>query len=119
MNPLHWGPSMWNVIHSVAARYPVTVTYEERKAYLNFFTSLCYIIPCDSCKFHYSVYVRKHNIDLRNRQSLMIWTFHLHNDVNERLGKIKFEKEAFISKYINSWREIKKNTTCVTCNRLK
>lgn len=82
-----FGPCMWKTMHSVAFTYaadPNNPTEGEKKAAIDFFGSLRYLIPCGSCARHYEKYIALHPIDASSRQSLSRWVYELHSDVNRR-----------------------------------
>lgn len=62
---------------------------ELAQAYFSFFDSLQYVLPCPSCRLHYSEFLVEHPIDefLQVSQSdsdkwLDVWLLQLHNTVN-------------------------------------
>lgn len=80
-----WGPALWRTIHATAAAYRP----ENRESYRDFIYSLQDIMPCDYCKKH----LRQNLLDLplenflvSNRQ-LFLWTYLLHDLVNQQLNK--------------------------------
>ena len=48
--PHVWGPHGWKFMHAVALAYPENPSAEEKKAAFQFFSSLEYMLPCESCK---------------------------------------------------------------------
>lgn len=80
MNTLFWGPSAWQLIHSVGLVYPKSPTPSEQKIFYDFFDSLQYVLPCKHCRKSYSGFYK--DIDLHN---LYEWTWKLHNKVNDKL----------------------------------
>lgn len=54
-HPTEWGRSFWYVIAVVADGYPETdPTPQEQEDVRAFFISLRSLLPCDSCRTHYS-----------------------------------------------------------------
>jgi hypothetical protein len=45
MNPLLWGPQMWNILHIISFNYPNEPTSTDKKNYYNFITNLQNILP--------------------------------------------------------------------------
>ena len=80
MNTLFWGPSAWQLIHSVGLICPKNPTDIERQIFFDFFDSLQYVLPCKHCRKSYSIFYK--DIDFSN---LYNWTWKLHNKVNDKL----------------------------------
>lgn len=112
MNTLFWGPSAWQLIHSIGLVYPKNPTDIERKYFFEFFDSLQYVLPCKHCRKSYSVYYK--DIDLNK---LYDWTWKLHNKVNDKLKtqglKDGLNPSLTDSKkfHKNKLREFRKNNT--------
>lgn len=89
---MFWGPKIWASFHILAANYKPSA--ENRKAFINFVSSMAYILPCDECRQHYIKNLSV--IPLREKyflspESLYQWTFKLHSLVNSQLGKIEMD----------------------------
>ena len=86
-----WGPHAWEFIHSVAYAYPTDPTNEDKKHYKEFFITLQYVLPCVGCKKSYGEFIADELIlgdeNLKDRSSLTLWVFNLHQRVNKKLGK--------------------------------
>jgi hypothetical protein len=86
-----WGPDQWKSMHSITFNYPYNPTREQKEKYYNYFLALGDVLPCCTCRKHYSQQIRdgKYKLtinDLENRDTLTKWLFNFHNSVNERLG---------------------------------
>jgi hypothetical protein len=86
-----WGPHLWMILHSSAERSGL-VQYnklpdEEKRIWLNLLGSLRYSLPCPLCKKHFSTYFSNNRVEI-NRDSLRTWLYNLHNEINQRNGKI-------------------------------
>lgn len=101
MDPKIWGPNFWFSLHTVTLAYPDVPTYEERRRYHDFFTSLQYVLPCKLCREHYTNHLKEYpiSIQLNSKEDLVKWCFNLHNRVNRSLGKEDFKYEDFREKY--------------------
>ena len=99
--PEVWGPFYWHTIHITALGYPTEPTYSDKKAAKEFFESLQILIPCPTCRKHYSSHMAKMPIaaSLDNRKDLFAWTVDLHNEVNVMLGKRKYTQTECIQYY--------------------
>lgn len=106
MNINIWGPGLWEIIHSIAFNYNNINLPEniKSKQYINLFTSLVHLIPCDRCKNHYKIFLEKKNIKkyASSYYRIIRWTNHLHNNVNSRLNKKIFTLVESKNKYIKN-----------------
>ncbi len=82
-----FGPSLWKVMHAVSFNFPENPSDEQRRDYIDFFSSLGPVIPCPSCGMHYRKYVKENPIEADDRNKLAKWVYDLHDDVNKRNGK--------------------------------
>ena len=98
MSPSVWGPILWMTMHIVTLGYSDVPTEQEKKAAIEFFESLVYMIPCPICKEHYKMNIEKFPVDaaVGSRNDLANWVFMIHNTVNEQLGKPKITMQQFI-----------------------
>jgi len=76
-------------MHFVALGFPDRPDETTRKQYREFFESFQHVLPCQSCATHYQENLQRVPISehLKDRETLLRWTFDLHNDVNKRMGK--------------------------------
>jgi hypothetical protein len=85
-DPKNDGALLWPAIHILAAN---AYTLAQRKACISFIESLKIMYPCQKCRTHYSIFLEKHPIEDygSSAQSLLHWTWMLHNQVNIHLSK--------------------------------
>tara|TARA_B110000046_G_scaffold176768_1_gene202795 strand:+ start:3141 stop:3698 length:558 start_codon:yes stop_codon:yes gene_type:complete len=87
-----WGASGWVFLHACAFAYPENdPPAETREAAFWLLRSLDRMLPCAKCRQHYRNATRHvaspaHQV-FESRDALARFYVHLHNDVNERLGK--------------------------------
>lgn len=76
-----WGPPFWNSIHSVAAAYKP----ERAEAFKRFVHSLPELLPCEECCKNLTENLKKYPVDgyLRNNHDLFLWSYILHDAVNQ------------------------------------
>lgn len=91
-SPETWGPSMWFMVHLIAATYPVNPTPQDKANAASFFQSLQHVLPCGGCRRGYEIILGTEPTRLTpqvfaSRASLFKWTVDVHNRVNEKLGK--------------------------------
>ena len=85
-----WGPPMWHILHTISFNYPVKPTEEQKKHYFNFYNNLQNILPCKYCRENIVKNIKKLPLNsktLKNRESLSLWVYKLHEIVNNMLGK--------------------------------
>ena len=85
-----WGPPFWHVLHTISFNYPIKPTKENKDNYLEYFTSLKNILPCGNCRKNYEQNLKILPITqkvLKNRDSLSLWLYNMHELVNTHLEK--------------------------------
>ena len=85
-----WGPSMWFTLHIISFNYPVNPTKEQKKDYFNFFKNLGNILPCSYCRKNFKKNIKTVKLDMnvmKNRKSVSLWLYNLHNEINKMLNK--------------------------------
>lgn len=99
--PTTWGPFFWHTMHIVALGYPNEPTYAEKRAAKEFYESFTHLIPCPTCKIHYSDHLKELPItpSLDSRKDLFRWTVDMHNLVNKDLGKPQYTEADAIAFY--------------------
>lgn len=116
-DPRIWGPHLWTVMHILSMNYPLVPTVTQRKAYYNFFKSLCTILPCARCRHEFCLMVNSPGpLQLTPEKFMQMpyekpgaarvrvvnYIIALHHKVNRRLGKmhhVKKPREYWIRKY--------------------
>lgn len=85
-----WGPALWTLLHFSVERFGYLslkrLPKEEQRIWGGLLASLRYSLPCPRCKHHYTEYGKLHPIILE-KKALREWLYHLHSDVNHRLGR--------------------------------
>lgn len=96
--PHVWGPHAWRFMHAVALTYPESPSEEEKKAAMQFFSSLEYLLPCESCKNNYRKELQMFPLKpaLESKQKLNEWLTTLHNSVSTRLKKTTMTPEQVL-----------------------
>ena len=57
INPWWWGPCLWNTINSFISVYPENPSENDIISCQTFFKSIKDLIPCNSCKNSYNIYI--------------------------------------------------------------
>ena len=99
--PEVWGPHGWAFMHYVALGYPDQPTEKDKSSYQNFYESLSNVLPCQGCADHYKDTISQFPVTnhLQDRESLLRWSFDIHNTVNQRLGKPVLSYENALKLY--------------------
>jgi len=85
------GRATWTFLHTTAAYYPERPTSAQRANMLGLLNALPLLYPCAHCASHLAGNMKEHPPDVSGRVALSRWLCERHNDVNERLGKEKFD----------------------------
>lgn len=115
LSPTVWGPEAWTFLHSITLKYPDNPTITDKINYKQFFESLQYILPCDSCCHHYKQNLLKYpltNYVMSNRRELIKWLIDIHNEVNTATNKPTLSYTQVLDIYKNKYK--KKNKFVIT-----
>lgn len=84
-----YGPKLWTLMHYVSINVNIN-DKDWRKHYNIFISCIKELIPCPTCRTHFKQNVLKYRMDqfLVNNESLFIWTYVLHDEVN-KFKKVK------------------------------
>ena len=84
------GRATWTFLHTTAAYYPEKPTPTQRANMLMLLRSLPVLYPCTWCADDFGNNINQHPPDVSGRGGLSRWLCERHNEVNEKLGKEKF-----------------------------
>ncbi|KAK9472912.1 ERV/ALR sulfhydryl oxidase domain-containing protein [Dipodascopsis tothii] len=85
------GRASWKLFHTILARYPEQPTSEEREALSSYIYLFSRVYPCGECAAHFQKLLKKFPPQTSSRNAASQWGCHVHNQVNERLGKELFD----------------------------
>jgi FAD-linked sulfhydryl oxidase len=105
INPILWGPNLWNFMHYLTLSYPDQPTEYDINKFKNFFTTIGEYLPCEKCRNNYKDHLQELPLtinELNSRDNLVLWLFNLHNVVNKHLGKKEFTLKEFNDVYVNN-----------------
>jgi FAD-linked sulfhydryl oxidase len=102
------GRATWTFLHTTAAYYPERPTPNQRVNMLGLLNALPSLYPCSHCASHLAGNMKDHPPDVSGRVALSRWLCERHNDVNERLGKDKFD----CAKTDERWKDGPNDGTC-------
>jgi len=89
------GRSTWTLIHTVAAAFPPKPEEAEKQTATLFFQTLSKLYPCSFCAVDFREYLKNNPPKTESQEDLCQWTCHLHNHVNQKLGKPEFDCTRF------------------------
>jgi FAD-linked sulfhydryl oxidase len=84
------GRATWTFLHTTAAYYPEKPTPSQRANMLMLLRSLPVLYPCTWCADDFGNDINRNPPDVSGRGPLSQWLCERHNEVNEKLGKEKF-----------------------------
>jgi mitochondrial FAD-linked sulfhydryl oxidase len=105
---LELGSSTWTFLHTMASYYPDTPEPTVKEAATQLLNSLSLLYPCSYCAKHLKKEFQERPPIVDSRTNLEQYLCDLHNEVNERLGKQKFD----CSRIRERWREGPKDGSC-------
>ena len=92
INPWWWGPCLWNTINSFISVYPENPSENDIISCQTFFKSIKDLIPCNSCKNSYNIYIKEDdtNVDdinnFNNKDNLIFFVYKIRNKVNNKIN---------------------------------
>ena len=104
----HLGRATWTFLHTTAAYYPENPTPEQRTGMLGLLRALPILYPCSHCASHLAENMKDHPPDVSGRAGLSWWLCQRHNEVNELLGRAKFD----CTKTDERWKDGPSNGSC-------
>lgn len=103
------GRYTWGLLHTIAAKYPQRPSAEDKVQMKQFIDILSNLYPCSYCAQEFRDDIQDMPPKLDSRKALSTWFCDIHNRVNERLGKPKFD----CSKVDERWRTGWKDGSCI------
>tara|TARA_Y100000816_G_C26108254_1_gene589989 strand:- start:427 stop:870 length:444 start_codon:yes stop_codon:yes gene_type:complete len=94
----HWGPPIWTLFHTLAARVNSDKYLVIAQELFGFIKRICSLLPCPECQEHSIHYIRTCGYDVTTKNNLIHFLFTFHNEVNKRKGK-EIEPETIVNKY--------------------
>lgn len=87
------GRSTWTFLHTTAVYLPEIPSENQKNQFSNLLTAVSNLYPCHNCAEHLQAYLEINTIPLQSKKSISQWLCGFHNEVNEMLGKAKFDCE--------------------------
>uniref|UniRef100_A0A0K0FU38 Sulfhydryl oxidase n=1 Tax=Strongyloides venezuelensis TaxID=75913 RepID=A0A0K0FU38_STRVS len=99
------GRSTWKLLHTISVYYPSNPTEKNKADVKNTIESLAQIYPCSHCAEDFRNDIKEHPIKLENRNELANWMCEVHNRVNEKIGKEKFDCSRVFERWYDGWKD--------------
>lgn len=98
-----WGPQAWGLLHTICFNYPKKPSNIEKKNLKNYIKYFNENIPCPNCKSSFKeIYSRLPvNKFLNNNYGTFLWSYLVHDLVNQKLNKKSEDFEKIVEYYIS------------------
>lgn len=85
------GRATWTFLHTFAAQFPDEPTKRQERDARELIMILTRMYPCGECARHFAEIVKNNPPDCSSGLGLQRWMCAAHNEVNESLGKPRFD----------------------------
>lgn len=85
------GRATWTFLHTFAAQFPDEPTKRQERDARELIMILTRMYPCGECARHFAEIVKSNPPDCSSGLGLQRWMCAAHNEVNESLGKPRFD----------------------------
>ena len=98
-----WGPQAWGLLHTICFNYPKNPKFNEKQNLKKYVKSFVENIPCPNCKKSFKEIYSRIPIDnfLNNNYGTFLWSYLVHDIVNQKLNKKSPEFENIVNYYIS------------------
>lgn len=99
------GRSTWTFLHSLAATYPERANEQQQSNMLQFLNIFSKIYPCWFCAKDFEKYISKPETKpkVTTQEEFGKWLCDAHNEVNEKIGKPKFDCNLWKQRWKDGW----------------
>jgi hypothetical protein len=100
-NKTVWGPQFWFFLHTIALKYPDYPNAIIKKKYYDLITNFAIFFPNQNYATFYNELLKRYPLSpyLDNKESLVKWTWFIHNKVNKKLEKPQLSLQKFYDDY--------------------
>ncbi|VDN03852.1 unnamed protein product [Thelazia callipaeda] len=105
VNTEQLGRSTWNLLHTIAAYYPLKPTSEQKKNVRILMDLLGKTYPCSHCAEDLRRDLAQHQPDVEDRERFSLWMCALHNRVNKKLGKPEYNCSQWKERWLDGWKD--------------
>ncbi|XP_017779893.1 PREDICTED: FAD-linked sulfhydryl oxidase ALR [Nicrophorus vespilloides] len=97
------GNKSWGLLHTMAAKFPKTPTCEQKDDMRTFFNIFSKFYPCEHCAADLRKDLSECPPNVENQENLSKWLCELHNKVNVKIGKPKFDCSKVNERWRDGW----------------
>jgi hypothetical protein len=108
LNPSVWGPHYWFFLHTMAMTYPKSPNDVVKKKYYRFIQDLPLFLPGEKISNHFQKILNLYPVTpyLDSRDSFILWTWFIHNKINEYLEKPTISLQTFYENYYEKYKPV-------------
>ncbi|CAD6196794.1 unnamed protein product [Caenorhabditis auriculariae] len=99
------GRSTWKLLHTMSVYYPEKPSEEDKNNARSFMNTLGKLYPCDFCAKDLRNDLKEDPPRVENRTDFAQWMCELHNKVNEKTGKAKFDCRTVFERWRDGWKD--------------
>jgi len=98
-----WGPQAWGLLHTICFNYPKNPSFNNKQNLKKYIKSFIENIPCPNCKKSFKEIYNRIPVDafLNNNYGTFLWSYLVHDLVNQKLNKKSYEFENIVDYYIS------------------
>lgn len=95
------GNSIWRLLHTFAASYPVIATEQQQADAVVFMHTFKQVVADRShgcaCRSEWEAILKRCPPDMRGRSELLIWTIAAHDWINQKLNRKLYQPEISLN----------------------
>jgi FAD-linked sulfhydryl oxidase len=99
------GRSTWGLLHTIASKYPLRPTQNDKTEMREFIRIFGNLYPCSYCAEEFRKDLEKMPPRLDSREDLADWFCQIHNRVNEKLNKPIFDCSRVDERWRTGWKD--------------
>ncbi|XP_053996713.1 FAD-linked sulfhydryl oxidase ALR [Hylaeus anthracinus] len=97
------GSRTWSLLHTMAAYYPDHPNEEQKSDMRNFFYTFSKFYPCYVCAEDLREQLKQSPPQTDSQKQLSYWLCDIHNEINEKLGKPRFDCNLVDQRWKDGW----------------
>jgi hypothetical protein len=94
-DPKAWGPYFWFTMRCIAYNFPDNANIYDSRYYVDYYTNLKYVLPCEKCKASYSKLLDKYPVEdyAKNKTKLMSWIELIYQETEKEIKERQQQKK--------------------------